>query len=284
MKRPAVAPVIYLDTCAVLAVRSYLDEAKQRKWWPYSEAQQPTAPPRSAQMVPGYEEQLRKGYAVMAYLLKRSTDECVVVVSWVVRTEAIRVLTLGGVYRSMASCFALPTPKLRRIEEGNMVRGWMTQEEVGRLPKCLDDCLDDIKTHTQVDLRQQSQRDRRQDEALGCVEIVLSHRFMDLGDAWLLAEALTEQAEEVITFDTDFRLVLERLRQPASAPDDERALYRRMKEEVQTKLGEMLGRGDTPGGVVLPKACKLDMPKMSELECMQRAISSKAQGSDAPTA
>ena len=249
-------PTIFLDTNALHYISSYLRLARGKRLPPFESGKNYEQVRVSLRRsVPqSIADMLLRGAETLAFLQQQVNEQdAVIYTSRFAKAEVIYGVLEGQAHARMAR-EGLPYRMRQRAgvlsELVSMyLRGQHYKQVIGEWDGFL------TELHTQGAIQIEYAEDNTDFSQIAEVaEFIQSRIFIDVIDSWMYACALVMQAERIITFDSYFKRVINRLHNPSKDAQK----WRRLRKDLLSKTKRLLPEeSENTGPLILPKVSSL---------------------------
>lgn len=255
-----IRPGIFVDTNALHFVRSYLNVALKHGLVPYG-SQSPWSDVSGRLRAIGFLDDqcdnLRKGFTALALLQQIAQEEGQILVSQISLAEIVHGLVEGTAHIRMAEAGVPYRMRQRASSLSRLVRSWMRAPDYEQVRQATEDLLPELERLLGTGIRRCGQ-DHTISEVLFVLQGILGHIYFDVIDGWLYAEALIEQAQQFLTFDSYFRETINLIHDPSGIQDGEkREMWIQVRSSLQGTVAAilLLSPGDE-GCITVPEAIR----------------------------
>jgi hypothetical protein len=239
-----IRPGVFVDTNALHYIRSYLDIAKQQHFLPYGD--QILWPDindqlRQIDLTKHQREHLQKGFNALEFLQQKAQEESQIFVSLISLAEIVHGLVEGQAHFNMARAGMPYRMRQRSSDLSELISTWMRIADYEQVCASTEALLPELERLLQIDIWRTGES-RSVRDVFFLTEIILSNVYFDVIDAWLYAEALIEQVQQLLTFDGYFRRTINRIYNPAGnvQDDEERAMWIRVQSSLKIATASIL--------------------------------------------
>jgi hypothetical protein len=248
-------PTLFVETNALHHLRFYLDFARPRKLWPYGPQVAWTvikAGLKSTERTKNRLDGLHKGYASLHFLKLRTQDDCQVFISRISLAEITHGLVEGRAHFRMAESGMPYRMRQHGSELNQLVRACVTRSDFQQIRLSVNELRPDLDSllGTTVTI---SERGR---DVQPLLQVILENVYLDVIDGWLYAEALVEQADQILTFDGDFSRTINLIHNPSG---DNQGLWGKVQASLRQEVAKsLMPSRQAVRKITLPAAVTMD--------------------------
>lgn len=213
-----ISETIFVDTNAFTFAGTYLSVAQRFSLPPFG----PECDDRTlftalrAQMPKGQAQYLTKGARTLSFLKKKADMDASIFVSVMSVFEAINSAVESHLNAELASIGLGPRGRQRLNDRSDLVKHFLGAEDLQRVTEVAAATIDKVREHIGFEIKVFERTERDQVAILPVVlEPLLSHTRLDVQDAWIAAAALVSLSDSLVTFDGDFKEIVNRIHNPS---------------------------------------------------------------------
>lgn len=241
-----IRPTVFLDTNALHLMNTYLSNAQTYELPPYTRQSKDYDKVKAeleTHLPQKIVEHLMNGCKTLAYLEQETAqgdaDGTVFYTSRVCELEILRGVLEGRAHFRMAS-EGIPY----RMRQGlkvlsQLVSRYLTEQDYSAAVTQLNQMFDELERWVGITINY-AERENRLPVILELARLLQENVFLDVFDCWMYGCALVVQADRIITFDNDFKRVINKIHNP---PRNE-PQWLRLQQSILSRLREVFSVDD----------------------------------------
>ncbi len=220
MTSPAViSETIFVDTNAFSYIRSYLSAAQSLGLPPFGPelSQEDLNSSLRGAMPKGQAQYLLKGAKALSFLKKKADNDASIYVSIMSVFEAINSAVESQLNAQLAAIGLGPRGRQRINDRSDLVKHFLTPETHEQITSVATSTISIIQDNVGFEIKVFERSERDQVAVLPSIlEPLISHTRLDVQDAWIASAAIISFADAMVSYDGDFREVINRINNPSS--------------------------------------------------------------------